>query len=264
MLLFFALYISLFSIDDIKKERRTPKGLPTPPNTIWLEDSLFVDATEIANIHWAEFLFAMKQEIGEQEAINKYRPDSLLTQAEGGDLYEHPAYHFKPIMGITYEQALAFCEWRSEVVTKHYNQENPKEKYYWKFTYRLPSKEEWEKAALAGEDVSLLPWGLEKLERIDKNFPVPQPLINYRNDKTKGFQLKAIKSYEPNHWGIYNMVGNVAEMTNEKGVAKGGSWFHRLNDCKIRFSQKYEKAELWLGFRCVCEIEALPKAKISE
>jgi hypothetical protein len=50
---------------------------------------------------------------------------------------------------------------------------------------------------------------------------------------------------------LYNLRGNAAEMTSEKGIAFGGSYLHRANCSYVNDFQKYESSEEWLGFRCV-------------
>ena len=47
------------------------------------------------------------------------------------------------------------------------------------------------------------------------------------------------------------MVGNVAEMISEKGIAKGGSFVVKLDSCKITIDKFYDTTQMWLGFRCV-------------
>jgi hypothetical protein len=54
------------------------------------------------------------------------------------------------------------------------------------------------------------------------------------------------------------MIGNVAEMLAEKGICKGGSFYHALDDCKITGQLTYTQPEPWLGFRCVC-VPEMPK-----
>ena len=48
------------------------------------------------------------------------------------------------------------------------------------------------------------------------------------------------------------MIGNVAEMIDQKNICKGGSWKHHLNECRVGNDIQYTKSEAWLGFRCVC------------
>lgn len=49
------------------------------------------------------------------------------------------------------------------------------------------------------------------------------------------------------------MIGNVAEMVDKKGIAKGGTWADKIKDCGIKNNIPYVNANEWLGFRCVCE-----------
>jgi formylglycine-generating enzyme required for sulfatase activity len=68
------------------------------------------------------------------------------------------------------------------------------------------------------------------------------------------FYTSDVKSFFPNSYHLYNMIGNVAEMVSEKGIAKGGSFANTLEECKIINNQYYTKPERWLGFRCVAVI----------
>lgn len=57
--------------------------------------------------------------------------------------------------------------------------------------------------------------------------------------------------------GYYNfIIGNVSEMTSQKGIAKGMDYLHRPNiDIKLGNNKEifYYKPESWLGFRCIAE-----------
>jgi hypothetical protein len=61
-----------------------------------------------------------------------------------------------------------------------------------------------------------------------------------------------VNSYNKSLFGLYNMLGNVAEMVQEKGI--GGSWRNNLEECRVGKNQEYTKPTAWLGFRCVCVI----------
>lgn len=49
------------------------------------------------------------------------------------------------------------------------------------------------------------------------------------------------------------MPGNVAELVAEDRIAKGGSYRHYPDSCKINIDIPYNEPEAWLGFRCVSE-----------
>jgi hypothetical protein len=63
----------------------------------------------------------------------------------------------------------------------------------------------------------------------------------------------------PNAYGLYNMIGNVAELTATPGVAKGGSFEQSINDFTLQTDFPYAKPAEWLGFRCACTIFISPK-----
>ncbi|MCI1187199.1 formylglycine-generating enzyme family protein [Hymenobacter sp. DH14] len=67
-------------------------------------------------------------------------------------------------------------------------------------------------------------------------------------------------SNPPNGYGLFNMVGNVAELTATPGVAKGGSFGHSILDFTLKTSFPYDGPQEWLGFRCACVVELRRKA----
>jgi len=50
------------------------------------------------------------------------------------------------------------------------------------------------------------------------------------------------------------MIGNVAEIIDEKGIVKGGSWKTEITEVSVEKDFTYDKPQDWLSFRCVCEI----------
>lgn len=63
-----------------------------------------------------------------------------------------------------------------------------------------------------------------------------------------------VETYFPNDIGLYDVVGNVAEMTNEKGKACGGSWNHPAEESTIKSINVYNGPDSAIGFRVFMEI----------
>jgi hypothetical protein len=54
--------------------------------------------------------------------------------------------------------------------------------------------------------------------------------------------------------GLYDVVGNVAEMIAEEGKACGGSWNHPPAESTIRSVTTYTNPDAAIGFRVFMEI----------
>jgi formylglycine-generating enzyme required for sulfatase activity len=156
--------------------------------------------------------------------------------------------------------------------------------------YRLPTPEEWEFAACGGLDCTSYPHGLERpLKNKNYTFKIgsrdvckclDENHIKYnRSDvihkvefnlkdkfyfnlgekaigctKNSAFDLAYVYNFVPNNLGLYNMIGNVSEMTSTKSVSKGGSFRHTLEDSTIEKNILYNNSEAWLGFRCIAVV----------
>lgn len=206
-------FILLFSLNN------------NPPGTVKIKDH-FVDKTEIQNIHWLEYIYHRGQVLDSVE-IQKLLPDS------SNFWYLMPENQYKPIVLITYEQAVAYCEWRSTVVS---------DKIGRKIRYRLPTKAEWQN--IAEEIVK------SDLEEIEKEIKETKKMIKKDSGQHVLVQIQRPKSR------VYNMFSNVSEMTLEKGIAMGSNNYELTNP-NNNFTKliKYSSANAYLGFRCVAEIE---------
>lgn len=243
-----------------------------PPGTVRVNDTLYIDKTEVANIHWREYLFYLQR----VDSANAFvaLPDTLVWKEESTYnepfqeyYFRHPGFNFYPVVGISYEQAQAFCQWRTFFVNlgfylkennykdweQHINDSFPIRLYY-----RLPTEAEWETIASGTFPVDTNPYGRDSTyKKWKKNYvrtfnciyPGVEPVLSHSGERK--YYTAPVKSYWHNSSGVYNMIGNVAEMVLEKGVAKGGSFDHRLEECKIRAGQRYTAPKSWLGFRCV-------------
>jgi len=240
----------------------------TPPGTTKLSDNLYVDVTEICISDWNEYSFWLKRMYGEDS--DEYRscfPDSTVWRKSiyeqvAKSYFKHPAYYNFPIVGITYEQAVAYCEWRSIQVNYMLYARQNKLEYSPKddtigipqiYKYRLPSKEEWEVIASLG-------FSQKTKKQIENSYnPHIYNLIYPQNEGkniTNAVNLHTtatINSFWPNLIGCYHIFGNVAEMTDTKGVAKGGAWLHNAYEVTVDRDYYYRGAQNWVGIRCVCE-----------
>lgn len=255
----FAFHLSCSTVRGDK----VSKFLKAPPGTVRLNDTLFIDKTEIGNVHWREFVYALLMRDNDTAASIKNTPDTTIFkdyQCYGGPYvfkyFSHPAFNYYPVVGITYEQAVAFCEWRSRMVNWLYNQD-PRQNPYpnKKYHYRLPTIEEWESAANKFNNINAIPYGYNSVKG-DISLICDTVL-------GRGLKINRIDNYTTNSknrienkhlYDLYNMIGNVSEITATKGIAKGGNFLLPLDSCTAKSYQTYTKPEVWLGFRCVCEI----------
>ncbi|MBK9283308.1 MAG: SUMF1/EgtB/PvdO family nonheme iron enzyme [Sphingobacteriaceae bacterium] len=231
-----------------------------PPGTVSITENFFADEAEISNAAWREFETATKIKYGKfsKEHI-AVLPDTLVWRQKNSSnepyvqyYYRHPAYRDYPVVGISYEQALAFCKWRTEKVKEFYIIRYKKDL---KINYRLPSKEEWEKISLGGVDIM---YGYARNSKgcILFNHRYAADSVDAANTPNNPADVTApILSYQKNRFGIYNLFGNVAEMTAEKGICKGGGWRHLFEECRAGNDIPYTGTTAWLGFRCVCDFQ---------
>lgn len=191
--------------------------------------------------------------------------------------FSHPNYNEYPVVGVNWEQANAFCNWRTDYLMRGLGGSA-------KFVqrYRLPTEAEWEFAA-RGKDGNELPWEQDGVSS-DKGCYY----ANFKPDRgnyTKDGNLITSKVgiYSANSNGLYDMAGNVAEWTStvytEAGIlsmsdmnptlkynaaiedayalkkksVRGGSWKDPESFIKSawRSSEYQNVGRSFVGFRCV-------------
>ena len=150
----------------------------------------------------------------------------------------HPAFDDYPVVGVNWNQANAFCAWRSKL-WNDYKMEN---KETMGEEFRLPFEDEWEYAARGGLENAPYPWGGPYLRNSQgcllANFKPGRG--NYPEDG--GFYTVRADSYHPNGFGLYNMAGNVAEWTSTAFYENANSFSHDMNS-DIRYDVKAEDNE---------------------
>jgi len=176
-----------------------------PPGTKEIVDNFFMDEIEVTNSYWREYLLYLKTEYGEQSDLYlQALPDTEVWLKEGYfnqpyvDTYlNHPAYEDYPVVGISYEQAVKFCEWRTKAVKKMLTEND----FYCpqNFLFRLPTQTEWELVAKAGYDNQQS--RLVKKQR--KKYGDDTRLCNMNYGQLVN-GLAPTRTYLPNKYGIYN------------------------------------------------------------
>ena len=99
-----------------------------------------------------------------------------------------------PVVHISYEDAKAYCKWANR---------------------RLPTEAEWESAAQGNYINAVFTWGNE-VDLLNSNANTWQGNFPVKNDSIDGFKMIApVKSFPPNSIGIFDMIGNVWEITDD-------------------------------------------------
>ncbi len=256
---------------------RYPEGASVRVDTFWVdENGGILDSTIIRPLREPSDLLTKK--------IICIYPDTLVWrrdfQFSFNDpmlhmYFSHPGYAEYPVVGVTWEQAHAFCNWRTMLFNSHSSV--PAQEY------RLPTEAQWEYAARGGRKMAMYPWG-NNYARDGKgcflaNF---KPYRGAYNDDT-GTTTTKVAQYRPNDFGLFDMAGNVAEWTNsayqtssnttvhdlnpdysymarksdpdilKRKVIKGGSWkdISYFLQCGVRSYEYQYESRPYIGFRCV-------------
>jgi sulfatase modifying factor 1 len=152
-------------------------------------------------------------------------------------MFAHPE---KPVVGVTWDDATAYCRWLSERLGR---------------AFRLPTEAEWERAVRGERDGALYPWGDE---------PPWERAYSGIDSETGGPQPVGVG--EPNGFGLYDMSEGVHEWcsdyfdyhyyryapeknpqgpaSGQRRASRGGSWRHR-----IKFSRCAARSSLPPGFK---------------
>ncbi|HEY9046119.1 MAG TPA: formylglycine-generating enzyme family protein [Ohtaekwangia sp.] len=237
--------------------KQLPPGTPKPPDSVLVPGSLVFHAPDqpvMLNDYtlWWEW----------KKGVDWQHPEGPGSNLEGK--WNHPVVH------IAYEDAQAYATWAGK---------------------RLPTEAEWEFASRGGKDQERYSWGNEVTPQgkfMANTFQGSFPTKNLAED---GFASSSpVKTFPPNNYGLYDMIGNVWEWTSDwydatyfqalakmaitedpkgpaqsydpnepyaqKRVTKGGSFLCASNYCvnyrpSARQGTSIDSGQSHIGFRCV-------------
>ena len=193
--------------------------------------------------------------------------------------FSHGGYTDYPVVGVSWEQANAFCAWRTDFLRRSLGKEG-----IYIEPYRLPTEAEWEFAARAGVSDNQYPWEGDLTLSEDKgcfyaNFKPQEG--NYTKD---GHVISSkVGTFAPNDFGLYDMAGNVSEWTStaftesvskltndlnpeyrydaakedpykmKRKIVRGGSWKDVAHNIRsdLRMWEYQNEQRSYIGFRCV-------------
>jgi len=192
-----------------------------PLHRVWV-DSFLIGKFPVTNREYKIFV----EESGFQEP--PFWSEEMFSRPE------------KPVVGASWHDAVAYCDWLSKRTGHH---------------FRLPTEAEWERAARGGREGKQYPWGDEP--------PWERSYPGYDLD-TGGPQRVGLN--EPNGFGLYDMSEGVHEWCSDfydpsyyqnspernpqgppsgkRRASRGGSWRHR-----IKFSRSAARSSLPPTFR---------------
>jgi formylglycine-generating enzyme required for sulfatase activity len=246
-------------VPHIKMHARNWFSMEYPRHTVEVE-AFYMDAHEVTNREFLEFI----KESG-------YQPEGEWARYTGAGRLDYP------IVNITWNDANEYARWAGK---------------------RLPTEAEWEYAARGGKDVRWFPWGDMPDDGTRSNyyhkgetfFSALPYVLGMKKEK---INTKPVGSYEPNSFGLYDVIGNVSEWVDDyyayypggtgEGVrpvksyipkeerknrkdkydwvsgrvAKGGDW-RATNPVYVRLTRRIGDAPHWYdwtrGFRCAKSI----------
>ncbi len=227
-------------------------------------ESFWIDATEVTNGEFAEFVAATGYVTVAEAGIEGVVPAGAAVfqvpdgPAEGRWTYADTANWRQPegaestiegledypVVQIAYQDAVAYADWKGR---------------------SLPTEVQWEYAARGGLDGATYAWGEEREPEgkyLANNW---QGFFPFQDDGSDGFIGRApVGCYPPNGYGLYDMIGNVWEWTADPyapsdasvGLMKGGSYLCAPNYCRryrpaARHPQEVDLGTDHIGFRTV-------------
>lgn len=169
-------------IDWEEMKTQLPKNTPKPHDSILQPGSLIFNKSVTAVVSMNNYQQWWTWKIG----ADWKHPEGPNSTLKGKDYF--------PVVHIALEDAVAYCKWSNR---------------------RLPTESEWEAAAQGTNADAIFTWGNDTTI-LNSNANTWQGVFPTKNESIDGFKfISPVKSYPANSIGLYDMAGNVWEITSD-------------------------------------------------
>ena len=198
-----------------------------PVHRVWV-DAFELAACQVTNSEYAQFL-----------AATQYRKPLHWDDP----VFSHPE---QPVVAPSWFDAQAYCKWLAERTGRH---------------YRLPTEAEWERAARAGLEQQLYPWGdapLESLANYSARWKhAPEPVGRAEQNAFGLFDIGAnvhewcADWFDPAYYLVSSDRNPQGPPEGTRRASRGGSWRHatKVSRCAARSSIPPDFQYADYGFR---------------
>ena len=278
------LYLLLIFIISCQVKKKVPKdpatiAMETPPGTLRINDSLFMDADEASNINYREYLYYIRTKHGiESDVFQSALPDTLIWAYHDTCLasltleYSRaPLLDDYPVVGVSQNQARAYAKWRTDRVVEMqlieagilvFHPESTYENYFTMERYfngqyfdhipdpRIEYYHEYGLPTVAEYKLTMSKFIVEEDEVSQDQLPLLGP-YNLTCDEKYTF-------FEPQDYSMpitmRHLNGNLTEWTTTDNLTYGHHWLSEDHEQYDGITHLYKTPQINVGFRNVARL----------